>query len=374
MRISSCNRRGWVHVALALVVTWAGALVARGDDHDALNAVYALTNDATGNQVAVFERDDRRMLTPVGLVATGGVGTGQNTHSQGGLAFGDDGRSLYAVNSGDNTITVFSLTPGGPVAIQRIGSGGQLPVSVAVRDDLLYVLNAGSVANGVDNIAGFRVGSGGFLRPLRGSSRPLSAAMTGPAQVDFSRDGDMLIVTERNTNLITTYKLDDDGRPGQPQPMASAGASPFGFRVNRQGFLIVSEAAGSSASSYSVDDEGTISLISPSVPTGGAAPCWIGVTEDGQHAYAINAGSGTITGYAVGGQGALTRLNAGIFPSGGNGPTEVAIHGNRLLYVLNRDSGGIGAFQIGADGTLVMIQNLEGVLPATTFANGLLVH
>ena len=381
MRNSSRNRLGWVHVALALAVMWAGAWVARGEDHDdAPNAVFALTNEATGNQLAVFARDDRGMLTPVGLVPTGGAGTGQNTHSQGGLAFGDDQRSLYAVNSGDNTITVFSLTPTGPVPIQQIESGGQLPVSLAVREDLLYVLNAGSVAGGVDNIAGFRVRRGGFLRPLHDSSRPLSAAMTGPAQVGFSRDGDVLIVTERNTNRITTYELDDDGRPGPPQPMASAGATPFGFRVNRQGFLIVSEAAGGangpSASSYSVDDEGTIAVISASVPTGGTAPCWIGVTEDGQHAYAVNAGSGTITGYAVGGQGALTRLstNGGIFPTGGNGPTEVAIHRNRLLYVLNRDSGGIGAFQIGADGTLVMIQNLEGVLPATTFANGLLVH
>jgi hypothetical protein len=72
----------------------------------------------------------------------------------------------------------------------------------------------------------------------------------------------------------------------------------------------------------------------------------------------------------------LTRLstNGGIFPTGGTAPTEIAILGNRLLYVLNRGSGGIGVFQIGADGALVMMQNLEGVLPATTFANGLVAH
>jgi 6-phosphogluconolactonase (cycloisomerase 2 family) len=162
--------------------------------------------------------------------------------------------------------------------------------------------------------------------------------------------------------------------------MASSGAVPFGFRVNRQGFLIVSEAGGGAngpaTSSYSVNGEGTLRVISASVPTNGAAPCWIGVTADGQHAYAVNAGSGTITGYAVGGQGALTRLstNGGIFPTGGTTPTEVAILRSQVLYVLNRDSGGIGVFQIGGDGTLVMMQNLQGVLPASTFANGLLVH
>jgi 6-phosphogluconolactonase (cycloisomerase 2 family) len=367
---------------LAAVVAWAGSGEVRGDDDDrAPNAVYALTNDAAGNHLAVFARDDHGMLTPIAMVPTGGAGTGQDTHSQGGLALGDDRRSLYAVNSGDNTITVFAITPDGPVPVQQVDSGGQLPVSLAVRDDLLYVLNAGSVAGGVDSIAGFRVGRNGFLRSLPRSSRPLSAKMTGPAQVGFSRDGDVLIVTERNTNRITTYELDDDGRPGPPQPMASAGAVPFGFQVNRQGFLIVSEAAGgpngtSAASSYSVNDEGTLRVISASVPTGQGAACWIGVTGDGRHAYTGNTASGTITGYAVGDQGALTRLstNGGIFPTGGHAPTELAILGNRLLYVLNRGSGGIGVFQIGHDGTLVMIQNLQGVLPASTFANGLVAH
>jgi 6-phosphogluconolactonase (cycloisomerase 2 family) len=163
--------------------------------------------------------------------------------------------------------------------------------------------------------------------------------------------------------------------------MPSAGAVPFGFQVNRQGVLIVSEAAGgpnglSATSSYSVNDDGTLRVISGSVSTGQVANCWIGVTADGQHAFASNAGSGTLTGYAVSSQGVLTRLstNGGIFPTGGTAPTEQAILGSRLLYVLNRDSGGIGVFQIGPDGSLVMMQNLQGVLPATTFANGLVVH
>ena len=187
----------------------------------------------------------------------------------------------------------------------------------------------------------------------------------------------MLIVTERNTNLITTYKLDGFGLPGQPQPMPSSGATPFGFRVNSNGFLIVSEAGSpGAASSYDVNDRGTLEAISRSVSTEQNAPCWIGVTEDGKYAYAINAGSGSITGYNVSNQGALTRLkgDGGIFLTGGNGPTEVAIIDSQILYVLLRDSGGIGVFEIGEDGTLVLMQSLEGVLPATTLANGLLAH
>ena len=356
---------------------WASPWEARGDDAIPPKAVYALTNDPTGNHLAVFARADSGKLTPAGLVPTGGVGSGQNTHNQGGLAFGDSNQVIYAVNSGDNTITVFLLTPKGPVPVQRVESGGQLPVSMAVRNDLLYVLNAGSVAGGVDNIAGFLIGPLGFLIPLPGSSRSLSAPQTGPAEIQFSQDGDVLIVTERNTNLITTYQLDVFGLPGLPKPMASSGSTPFGFRINSNGFLIVSEAGSpGAASSYDVNDRGTLTAISRSVPTKQNAPCWIGVTQDGKYAYAINAGSASITGYTVSNQGALTQLTGGggIFPTGGNGPTEVAIIDSQILYVLLRDSGGIGVFEIGEDGTLVLMQSLEGVLPATTFANGLRAH
>jgi 6-phosphogluconolactonase (cycloisomerase 2 family) len=365
-------------VALAAVITWVGVWESRGDDDDnSSRAVYALTNEPAGNRLGVFARDGRGELTPVGMVPTGGVGTGQDTHSQGGLAFSDDHKAIYAVNSGDNTITVFSLTPAGPVPVQQIGSGGQLPVSLAIRGDVLYALNAGSVAGGVDNIAGFRLGHGNTLSPIPGSSRSLSAPQTGPAQVGFSRDGQVLIATERNTNLITTYQLDPSGLPGQPQPMPSSGATPFGFRVNHNGFLVVSEAGSpGAASSYDVNAHGTLEAISQSVSTEQNAPCWIGVTRNGKYAYAINAGSGSITGYSVSDEGGLTRISTdgGIFITGGKAPTEVAIIGNEILYVLNRNSGGISVFAIDDDGTLFLMQNLEGVLPATTFANGLMAY
>ncbi|MDR3632639.1 MAG: beta-propeller fold lactonase family protein [Isosphaeraceae bacterium] len=383
MRKSIGIRHGWVRGALGAIVAFVGASNAWADDNvNSAKAVYALTNEATGNRLAVFARDGRGMLTPAGFVPTGGLGTGENTQNQGGLAFSDDRRFIYAVNPGDNTITVFSVTRRGPVPVQQIESGGQLPNSLAVRDNLLYVLNAGSVAGGVDNIAGFRIGRRGALSPIPNSSRPLSAPATGAAQVAFSRDGNVLIVTERLTNRITTFTLDKSGVAGTPQPMTSAGATPFGFKVNRDGFLIISDAAGganglSAASSYAVNDHGTLSVISGSVPTLQTAACWVAVTENGRYAYTGNAGSGTITGFAVGGQGTLTRIdgNGGTVTTGGAAaaPTEMAILENRVLYVLNRGSGGIGVFWIQNDGTLVPMQNLEGVLPET-FGDGLLAN
>ncbi len=49
-----------------------------------------------------------------------------------------------------------------------------------------------------------------------------------------------------------------------------------------------------------------VNLVSPSVPSDGAAPCWIAATPDGRFAFAANAHIATIAGFSVGREGALT--------------------------------------------------------------------
>src|SRR5262245_22559674 len=98
MRKLNRGKLGWLGVALAALVTRVGVWEARGDeDANGSRAVYALTNEPNGNRLAVFARHGRGLLTPAALVPTGGVGSGQNTHSQGGLAFSDDQKTIYAV-------------------------------------------------------------------------------------------------------------------------------------------------------------------------------------------------------------------------------------------------------------------------------------
>ena len=65
----------------------------------------------------------------------------------------------------------------------------------------------------------------------------------GPAQVSFSPGGEVLVVTEKGTNLIDTFRVDEDGLAGQVVTHPSAGVTPFGFAFTRNGTLIVSEAA-----------------------------------------------------------------------------------------------------------------------------------
>src|SRR3989442_14619789 len=102
--------------------------------------------------------------------------------SQGAVIVSDDHQLLFAVNAGSNSISSFRIRPDGLELVNTAPSAETMPTSVAFFRGLLYVLNAG-VPN---NVSGLTVDRDGNLTPLSGSSRPLSARATGPAQAGLS--------------------------------------------------------------------------------------------------------------------------------------------------------------------------------------------
>jgi 6-phosphogluconolactonase len=156
-------------------------------DGPAPRALYTQTNAADGNAVLVFDRN-RGALELAATVRTHGLGTGVGLGSQSSVALSRDGRLLFVVNAGSDSISAFLIGPRGPVLVDRVRSGGDQPISLALHDNLLYVLNAGTTAN----VTGFRIGFAGRLQPVRGSTRPLSGAAVQPAQVQFNNTGDFL--------------------------------------------------------------------------------------------------------------------------------------------------------------------------------------
>ena len=106
--------------------------------------VYEPTNSATGNAVAIYDRHRDGSLEPSGSVATGGLGTGASLASQGAIV--RDGRLLFVVNAGDNTISALVVKGSRVVLTDRIPSGGNRPVSITVRHGVGYVLNHDSDA------------------------------------------------------------------------------------------------------------------------------------------------------------------------------------------------------------------------------------
>ena len=372
-------RKLFPHLAAIVLAVTPGNLFARDSDNDNAGntgAVYTMDNSASGNHVLAYNRAANGALTPAGVFATGGFGTGGGLGNQNALVLSRDGHWLFACNAGSDEISVFQVTAQSLVLAGKVKSEGRRPISLALHKNLLYVLNAGGAVGDKDNIAGFIFAFGTLLHGP-GSTKALSADRTGPAQIAFTREGDTLIVTEKGTSVIDTYSVGDDGLVTAHKTFASPVPTPFGFAVGRQERIFVSEANGgaaiaSSVSSYQVSDAGNLSNISTSVSTKQTAACWVVITDNQRFAYTSNTGSGTISGFGVGYDGKLQLLDAsGITGSTGAGskPIDMALSGNsQFLYSLNAGNGTISSFRINGDGSLQTLPVLSGI-PAG--ANGL---
>jgi 6-phosphogluconolactonase (cycloisomerase 2 family) len=342
-------------------------------------AVYTMSNAAEGNEILAYGRAADGSLMWNGTYATGGLGTGEGLGNQGGVVLSEDHHRLYVVNAGSNDISAFDVTPQGLALTDVEPSLGARPVSVAVSGGLLYVLNAG----GAGSIHGFTVSDDGDIMPIADSMRPLSGAeVTAAAQVGFTPDGGVLVVTEKATSLIDTYVVHEDGTTSGPFVLDSSGQTPFGFDFTSRGSLLVSEAFGgapgmAAASSYSVAADGTLEVISGTVQSFQTAACWLVVNVNSRHAYTTNTPAGTISGYVIDAATDSIELldeDGVTFDVGeGTGPLDAAFSTNgRFLYVLNSGSHEIGVFRVHKnDGSLTAIQTVPG-LPET--ANGMAAH
>jgi 6-phosphogluconolactonase (cycloisomerase 2 family) len=342
----------------AAVLVFAVPAASAAGKNSGQSAVYTVTNAGSGNAVDYFARSANGTLSLVASYVTGGKGTGANLGSQGSVVLSDDGKLLFAVNAGSNSISEFAVRNDGLKLLSTFSSNGATPTSLTVHKHVLYVLDAAS-------ITGYKLDGQGGVKPLAGSTQPLLG--NTPAEVAFAPDGSALVVTEKGTNTLDTFAVGPRGiaQPGVSSP--SAGATPFGFAFDQLGRAFVSEAAGS-ASSYAVDASGA-HTITGAAPTHQGAPCWLVVTPDGRFAYTANAGSGTISGFSIAPNGSIALLDAsgatGSFGAGSHPLDEAISSDGQFLYVLVDGHHTVGGFRIGADGSLTSLGEV-GSLPAGT--------
>lgn len=326
--------------------------------HGADHVVFVQTDNPSGNAVVAYDRADDGTLALAGTYSTGGNGgvldgsVVDHLASQGSLTYDDQHALLFAVNAGSNTVSVFSVNGDRLRLRQVVPSYGDFPVSVAVHDSLVYVLNAragGSVqAYGI---------FAGHLFPL-GSNRALGldpAAtpefVNTPGQVAFSPDGSRLIVTTKaNGSSIDVFRVGFFGTLSKVVVNAEPGTVPFAVTFDRAGNLVVTEAGTNAVATFALHESGTITPLH-AVPTNQAATCWI-VGANG-YFYASNAGSGSLTQVRSGAGGSLTVLgNTGTDP--GSVDAAISAHG-QYLYVQTGANGIVDEFRVDAQGSLTAI-------------------
>ncbi len=349
-------------------------------------AVFAMTNATEGNEIVTYARASDGTLTRLNNVEkTRGLGQGVDTDTQGPLRLSEDNRFLYAVNPGSDNISVFAVN-GTRLRFLQIIPAGDQPLSLTIHGNLLYSLDGSVAGNG---IRGFRIAADGTLTELPDSFRMLSSPIAVPGDIEFSPDGRTILVTHKTTNVLLTpqnaidaFSIDAHGyASAMPIRNASFGLRPFSLAFRNDGKLVVVESFNaapnvSAASSYQFNADGTITVISGSIPNGQTDVCWVLITNDGRYVYTANFGSGTISSYSLSPAGTLTLLNgAAAFLGAMSQPVDIDLSADgRYLYQLLRGTGAVAAFRIEADGSLTSLGLVTGGLPVADGASGLAAY
>ncbi|WP_250523424.1 MULTISPECIES: beta-propeller fold lactonase family protein [unclassified Caballeronia] len=348
--------------------------------------LFAQTNDAT-NAVIHFVRNADGTLNPKGTVLTGGKGTNGVNYFMGNIVAPDaltsnnsvivspDGSRLFVANAGDNTVSVLSIGPAGELVLLAVSpTGGIRPTSLAYLNGVLYVTHQ----QGAQELGAFKVGTDGKLTAIGQYAVAVPDAL--PTQVAVTPNGKFVVVNgflrtvapAQPLNMLLSYPINSDGSLGQPVSSPSSGVGPFGGRFGSgplTSVYAVTEAAGGTASSYSMAADGSFaSLSGPIDVIGQQAPCWISLTPDNRFAFVGN-GSGAVSLFSIDTAGKMTLANP-------IAATETPISGQTSAFAndswispdgkyLYQDYAGndkIVAYAISADGSLRKL----GEQPANT--------
>ncbi|MCA0295272.1 MAG: lactonase family protein [Actinobacteria bacterium] len=349
--------------AFAFVPAATASATSHPSDHHTVGAVFVQTDDPVHNAVIAYDRSTDGRLTRAGTYRTGGAGAQEAgavvdpLASQGSLTLDRARDLLFAVNGGSDTVTVFGVHGSRLDVRQILPTHGDLPVSVSVVGNLVFVLNARDGGS----ITGYRL-AGRTVVPLSGSTRALHLADNGnpeflqtPSQVAITPDRHAVVVATKTHGTLLTFPLDRFGRPAAAPTVTTSGAVPFALSFDRSSHLVVIDASGL-VTSYRVHRSGSLAKVSSVGPTGQAAACWSVVVRG--TVYVANAGSNSISTVADR-SGHLRLLDATAAHTDG-GPVDLAASGNgRFIYQLSGATGKIDEYRRSANGSLTSIGSVD---------------
>jgi 6-phosphogluconolactonase len=359
--------------ATAAVAGFATPAFASTHASPVVGYTYVDGNTPTVNTIDGFARHADGSLTalPGSPFTAGGAGTGTGLASQGAIQVTRDGRYLLAVDAGSNQISVLRLTAGGvPVlAGQPVSSGGITPVSVAVSPfGLVYVANQG---NGGSGYSGFRLGFGGSLTPIAGSTVTVPDG-SGVADVFFNAFGNHLVGTRAGTSEIDSFVVLPDGHllAAKGSPYTGQGLGQIGaeFSPVRPSQLFVSNAHnGATLGTVSAYQDGLFgqltSIGSSPYADGQTAPCWVEISHDGRYLYTVNTASANISSYSINPNGSLVLIGSFAIKGGGADIDARLSPDGRYLLVDGSGMHFVSVFAVNG-GTLTEVPSSPTSLPA----------
>jgi 6-phosphogluconolactonase (cycloisomerase 2 family) len=238
------------------------------------------------------------------------------------------------------------------------------PVSLAMSPTAPFLFAVNQTAG---NITAYTVDPGtGSLVVIQaspsspGSPFPIAPA-SHPSSVAISPKGDFLYVANATEGTIAVFNISGKGvlaQAGTPVSVGT-GATPTSIAVEHSGrFLYVTDSAHNAVAGFAIQAGGALSAINGSPFAAGAAPLGLGIDPQGSLLYVANSGSNNVSAYGIdSSSGALGAVNGSPFPTGGVGPSAVAVDADTsFVYVTEQTSHDIAAFSIASNGALQLVK------------------
>ena len=332
----------------------------------------------------------RRRMAAVSVVALAWLAGGQNAHAAApafseapgspvatgsgpySVAFSPSGSLLATANATDNTVSVFTVAPGGALTAVP-GSPfatGTTPYSVAFSPSGSLLATAN---NSDSTVSVFSVAASGTLTPIPGSP---FAAGGQPTSVAFSPDDDLLATANTNDDTVSVFSVAPSGQlsltAGSPVAtgnLPETAAFNPGGTANPSGTLLATANGDATVSMFSVSASGSLTPIAGSPFATSSGEESVAFSTDGGLLASISGNAngdggtlGMLSLYSVAAGGALTEA-PGSPVAVGSGPLSVAFSSDRTVATANAFDDTVSVVSVASGGELTPV-------PGSPFAVG----
>ncbi len=309
---------------VALVVMAATAVPLHAGRPAATLAV-TMTNDATKNQIKVYDAAAGVLLQTLATHGLGGVSGNARGIRQ------HDGDLVAVVNNGSNTVALFRRVGNG-LTFDALVQTTSAPVSVDFGNDHLYVAGATTVDSFVLRHDGAVWLDGTTALVLAGGGAP---PVGSTAQVGVVNDRQLLVTlkTDPIPCTVDVVALHDGAvTPAVPAAVSapSGTLTPFGFAVYRDGSAVITLAHSSQDGLFR---DGAFASV---IAAGQTAPCWM--TRVGKYVFTANTGSGTVSRLIGTGSHVFVDDPVAATIATGGAPSDIDARGG-ILGVLDHGTG-----------------------------------
>jgi len=243
---------------------------------------------------------------------------------------------LYAANSSDNNISLFTISSTGALTeVTPRTKAGTAPTVLAMdaAGTYLYAGNAGSF-----DVSVFSIDSGtGALTPVLQANGPTAGLGISPLNMRLAPSGNVLYVTGQGTQgVVEAFAVNAGVFSNTPIPSSPTGNNPFGLTLNAAGtFLYTANTSDGSISEFQINADGSLTAL-PGSPIGqtSSSPVALLIDNSGKYLYSVNNQSaGTLIAYSIGTDGGLTLIANSQFTAGAQPRTIASDPSGKYLFV-----------------------------------------